>query len=233
MDRPDCDTGKLRQALETIDRAGRWSGRDRILRHAVSLLLRDAAGDEVALLDVGAGAGHGTLRLARRLSGRGWRPRLVLADLHPGALRIARERRPGAAPEGVEPMRIDLVRLSGACLPFSDRSFEVAVCSNTMHHLRREEASRLMAEMARVARRGFAIVDLRRSRFVYAATRLLARTLWRRRSLPRHDGPTSVRRAFTPREAEGLLRSAGLEGGEVRAHVAWIGIRWRRVGDGP
>lgn len=224
MDRPDCELETLRDALETIDRAGRWSGRDRLLRRRLDGILRGSAPGTLSLLDVGAGGGHGLLRLARRLGARGWRPRVVLADLHAGALRIARETTAG------EVGHAGLIRLCGTRLPFRDGSFDVALSSNTLHHLSDEGAARMLAEMARVARRGLVVVDLRRSRLAWAGTRLLAETAWRRHPFPRHDGPRSVRRAFTPAEAEGLLRSAGLAGGEVTGHAFWLGIGWRRSG---
>lgn len=224
MDRPDCDLATLRDALETIDRAGRWSGRDRLLRRGLEGLLRGSAPGEVSLLDVGAGGGHGVLRLSRRLRARGWRPRLVLADLHAGALRIARE----VADE--ETVEVRLTRLCGTRLPFRDRSFDVAVSSNALHHLSDQGAVRMLAEMARVARRGLVVVDLRRSRLAWVGTRLLAETAWRRHPFPRHDGPRSVRRAFAAGEAEELLRAAGLEGGEVARQAFWLAIRWGRSG---
>lgn len=246
MDRPECDLAALRDALETIDRAGRLSGRDRILRRGVRRLLHGRRPAELSLLDIGAGAGHGTLRLARRLGARGWRPRLVLADLHPGALRLAREPHRaswptagpgllGGTPARPDPgaFRIDLVRLTGPFLPFQDGSFDLALSTNTLHHLSRGEAAGMLSEMARVARWGLVVVDLRRSRLAYAATRLLAETLWRGHPFPRHDGPRSVRRAFTAPEARELLGMAGLEGGEVKAHALWIGIRWGRSGAAP
>lgn len=248
MDRPDCDLASLRDALETIDRAGRWSGRDRLLAGEVVRLLEGRPPGELGILDVGAGGGHGAERLARRVAREGWRPRVVLADLHAGALRIARERLGGgsgaaraasagsraagaarvgsrAARAAGEPTDLRLVRLTGAALPFRRAGFDVAVSTATLHHLERADAVRLLAEMARVSRFGWVVVDLRRSRFVYAAARFLADTLWRRHPYPRWDGPASVRRAFTAPEARELVRGAGLDGATVLARPCWIAIR--------
>lgn len=230
MDRADCDPAALRDALATIDREARWTGRDRILRRGLDRLLADSRPGGIALLDVGAGGGHGTLRLARALLDDGWRPRLVLADLHLGALAIARERAAGDPAVRGGGLRVGLVRLTGASLPFGRGSFDVVLSSNTLHHLSRAEAGRMLAEMARVARRGFVLADLRRSRLAHLGTRLLAHTLWRRHPLPRHDGPRSVRRAFTPREVGRLAEAAGLDGGRVVAGPFWLGLRWRAGG---
>ena len=227
MDDPDCELDALGDALETIDRAGRWSGRDRLLIGDVRRLLAGLPAGDLTVLDVGAGGAYATARLARRLARGGWRPRLILADLHAGALRIARQRMTAGSAEDVSDGRVTrLVRLDAPSLPFRDGAIDLAVSAATLHHLETPEATRMLHELARVVRIGFSVIDLRRSRLTYAATRCLAATVWRTHPYPRRDGPISVRRAFTAAEARDLLVSAGLEGGVVRARPAWIAIRW-------
>ena len=63
------------------------------------------------------------------------------------------------------------------------------------------------------------VTDLLRSWTGLAAVRLLAATVWRRHPVTRHDGPASVRGAYTLDELRGLARRAGL--GEVRAR-SWF-----------
>jgi hypothetical protein len=71
--------------------------------------------------------------------------------------------------------------------------------------------------MARLARVGFVMNDLRRERIGFAAAWLAAQATTRNR-LTRHDAPLSVRRAFTPDELRVLLASAGIRGATVTTH---------------
>jgi len=210
MDRPDVDGVALEDALDALADANRaFGGRRAVLRPLGRVLAGDRPGP-IRILDVGAGGGDVSRALARRLRSRGWRPRLVLGDLHDRTLRLARARIGARGPGNVR-----YVRLSASTLPFRDASFGLALSSTMLHHLEREEAVRFLREIERVADRAWVVTDLRRSRLTCAAVRTLAATLWRRNPLPRRDGPVSVRRSFTPAEARELLGEAGLHGARV------------------
>jgi hypothetical protein len=95
---------------------------------------------------------------------------------------------------------------------------DIAISALTLHHLEPAAATAYLAAMDGVARVGVVVNDLARSRVAWAlvwlATRLLA--LGR---MSRHDGPLSVRRAYTADEVRGLCARAGLEGVTVRRYV--------------
>jgi Zn-dependent protease len=76
---------------------------------------------------------------------------------------------------------------------------------------------------------GILVSDLRRSRTGYLAVSLLARTVWRGHVYARHDGPVSMRAAYTMAEARELAARAGLTGARVEAvpGFRWT-MRWRR-----
>jgi hypothetical protein len=71
------------------------------------------------------------------------------------------------------------------------------------------DAVAVLAEMARVARRGVVINDLRRGILPYLVTTAVTLALTRS-SYTRHDGPASARRSYTLRELDELLHAAGL-----------------------
>lgn len=224
MDAPDPDPDLLRKALDGLDRVHRLTGGVRLAADPLRRAAEGRAGP-LRLLDVGTGGGRLALAVARRIRGRA-PVRLVLTDLHPRTLAAARELTRSPASSRPEP---GFVRLSGHALPFGADRFDLALCATTLHHLEREEAVACLRELDRVSGGRWVVTDLRRSRTALAAVRLLAATLWRRNPFPRHDGPVSVRRAFTPAEIESMLAEAGLDG----ARVDFRGpVRLRVVGGG-
>ena len=106
------------------------------------------------------------------------------------------------------------MRADATTLPFLSAAFDVALCSLTLHHFSESEAARVLSEMDRVTRKAVIVTDLRRSRLAWLLILLLTRLLWRGR-IVRHDGPISVRRAYTPAELRKLAERAGL-------HAAWV-----------
>jgi SAM-dependent methyltransferase len=106
-------------------------------------------------------------------------------------------------------------------LPFADGSFDLTLCTLTLHHFPDDDAVRLVSEMARVARAAVLVSDLERTRLNYLGARALAATVWRGNRLTRHDGPLSVRRSFTAAELEDVGRRAGLSNVRVRRHIPW------------
>lgn len=222
MDRLDCDEGRLRRALDGLARVQRLTGGHRLhIRPLLRIVRNGRSGGVLRILDVGTGGGEGAERLLRALERAGLRTSAVLADLHPTTLRMARER--------LDRGGCRFVRLTAGALPFADAAFDLAFSSITLHHLEWEEAVAFLSELDRVSGGRWAVTDLRRSPLTGAAVRLLAATLWRRNPYPRSDGPTSVRRSFTPNELVGLLHAAGLSSARVDRRGP---VRMRALGRG-
>jgi SAM-dependent methyltransferase len=114
---------------------------------------------------------------------------------------------------GAQPPRSGLVFAvgDGLRLPFRDGAFDAALCSLVLHHLRPDDAVRLLREMRRVSRLGIVVNDVVRwwpgVWGAWAMSRLFSRN-----PLTRHDGPLSVRRAYTRPELRELAARAGLRG---------------------
>jgi SAM-dependent methyltransferase len=194
----------------------------RALRRLVAGLPRERP---LTVLDVGAGGADVPRAIARWARRAGRRVRVLALDRDRDTVAIAR-RGLGGYPE-IVPLIGDAL-----ALPIGESSVDIVVSSLTLHHLEPAEAAQALAEMAAVARVGVAVNDLARSRYgaalVWLATRALARS-----PLSRHDGPLSVRRAYTPAEALGLCEKAGVPGARVRRHPLLLRYTatWSAAGD--
>ena len=215
LDEPGLDLEELDRALAQVADVNRWLGGDRALRRALRPLLDEAA--EQRLLDVGAGNAQVALALARWAARRGRRWRIVALDHHAQTALLACRR---VARRPAQP-GVQVARGDGLRLPFRDRAFDAAFSMLTLHHLEDDAAVALVREMARVARRVVVVNDLERSLPALLGAQLLAATVWRRSPITRHDGPLSVRRAFTPGELLAIGERAGLERPRVRRHPAF------------
>jgi len=74
-----------------------------------------------------------------------------------------------------------------------------------------------------VARHGIVVNDLARGRLAWLGAWLLFHAVTRNR-FTRHDGPMSVRRAYSVAEARSLLEGAGLR--VVDEEIGFVGHRW-------
>jgi|ERR1043166_3325776 SAM-dependent methyltransferase len=163
--------------------------------------------DHVSILDVGAGSGE-LLKAAKEMM-NGKTAFLVGAELNTDAVRSIRDRS-----FGVHALQCDALRL-----PFSDGSFDFVVSSLLLHHLDDECARCLIAEMQRVARRGFFIIDLHRHPAAYYLYRLFGSIFLQRFTL--EDGSLSILRSFRPHELRRLADQAGVQHPVVKRRAAF------------
>jgi SAM-dependent methyltransferase len=170
------------------------------------------------VLDVGTGAADIPARMIR--AGGPWQPVHVTAvDSRPEIIDAAHalDRSLAGQPN------LSLAVADGRALPFPDRAFDIAHASLVLHHLERDDAIALLRELGRVARIGVVVNDLQRGWLGWLGAWLVLHALTRNR-FTLHDGPLSVRRAYTRREARDLLAAAGLQ--PIREIVGLAGHRW-------
>src|SRR5213593_3411903 len=97
----------------------------------------------------------------------------------------------------------------GNALPFGPKSVDVVIASQVLHHLPRERAVRWIATVDGLARRVVVLADLRRSGVAIVGVWAAALGL-RMSRVTRHDAVVSLRRGYTKREFDGMLREAGV-----------------------
>lgn len=201
LDAELADHHLLRDNLRDMARANRWLGAQRsVLRRVTAWLAHMPRTVVPRILDVATGNAAFPLALQRWSVRHQRRLTLLASDLSPAVLHVSRHeicRQP-----------IALLRHDALRLPFADQSIDIVTCLQALHHFPRQTVAPLLRELARVARCGVIISDLRRSYLAYWGARLLANGSINR--LSRHDGPLSVLRAYTPAELEGLITQAAL-----------------------
>jgi ubiquinone/menaquinone biosynthesis C-methylase UbiE len=193
----------LAASLDDVDRLNAWFG-------GYALTLREirraaaAAGPAFIVVDVGGGRGDLAVRVARWARRVGRRARIVVIDHDAISLRI------GAAACAAY-AEITRVQADASALPIREGSADVVTSSLVLHHLEPDGAVASLAEMAAASRGAVVVNDLLRAWWSWAVVWLVTRLLARHR-FSRHDGPLSVRRAYTPHELRGLAEKAGLRG---------------------
>ena len=104
---------------------------------------------------------------------------------------------------------INSVRGDAFRLPFADGAFDYAISSLFFHHLTDEQIPLVLAEMARVARRGLFVIDLYRHPAAYYLFRLFC-FAFQISPLVMQDGSLSVLRGFKPGELLKLAAKSGV-----------------------
>ncbi|MFL5385879.1 MAG: methyltransferase domain-containing protein [Longimicrobiaceae bacterium] len=213
MDEPAQDREELARSLADLRGVNRWLGGTRVLLHHLEELIERHPQASYRIVDLATGSGDIPLAVARWARERDLQVEIVATDNHATTLALAAEHT--AHEPAVRTEIADVLHL-----PWDDDAFDVALLSTALHHFDDErDCLRVLREMHRVSRIGFIVNDLARSRMALLGARLLAATVWRTHPVTRHDGPLSVRRAFTPAELRGLAARAGFARAEVRAHL--------------
>jgi SAM-dependent methyltransferase len=210
MDELAAPVTDLSRSLSDIARLNRIGGTRTIQRHVAPFLARLRPGETLRILDIGTGAADIPVALAEWARRRGGHVRIIGLEMHPTIWRHA-----ARAVEDIPEVRI--VGADALQLPIRPGSVDVALCSLVLHHLPEEAVVALLRQLAALVRLGFVISDFRRGRLAWAAVWLVTRATACGR-MARHDGPLSVRRAYTRAELTRLATRAGLPD-----------LRWQRA----
>ena len=105
-------------------------------------------------------------------------------------------------------------------LPFDDKSVDIVMASQMLHHFQFDDAVTVVREMNRVARKRAVISDLRRSLFAAAGIWIASFPLGFH-PVSRHDGVVSVMRGFLPVELSNIVKAATGVTPEVRCRLGF------------
>jgi SAM-dependent methyltransferase len=194
LDDPTVDPAVREQSIGDVTRSNQVLGGLRAAAAVVREVLR-ADPSCRTMLDVGTGLGDIPGRVRFDAKNAGIALETIGVDEASSLLVAARDRLGHA------------VCANALALPFRDHSIDIVMCSQLLHHFETADAERLVAELARVARRAVIVSDLRRSWFAAAGFWLVSFPL-RFHRVTRHDGVVSVLRGFTGAELSRIIRNA-------------------------
>lgn len=209
LDEDGHDPAELAANLSDIRRVNRLAGGIRTtLRPLPALLDRVPADRPAIILDLATGSGDIPRAILAGTAKAGRPIEIIASDLSPDILSEARRELAGYA-------NVSFAGYDARAVPLPDRSVDIVLCALALHHFAPDEAVTLLREMARLARVGFVLNDITRSRLGHVTAWAASRIATRNR-MTHHDMPLSVRRAYTPDELRAMLAEAGLETAVVR-----------------
>lgn len=207
-DAEQMDALVVRRSLGDVARANALFGGTRAVIAELRRALRRApAGRPLTVLDVGTGRGDIPAAATAWWHRRGVHLETIGIEQSEMLARIASEQTIAVSADALQ-------------LPLADRSVDIAMCSQVLHHFERADAMAVLREMHRVARLRVIVSDLHRSWFAAAGIWLASFPLVFH-PVSRHDGVLSVLRGFTRRELGELVERAVGQQADVRYRLGF------------
>ncbi len=201
MDEANPPPADLDAALSFLAALNRSFGGHRLVLDRLDEWARGwPAGRPLTVLDVGTGAADYPLALARWARRRGLALSVVGLDGDATVARLARERTAGEKATRIVQESLQDHARSGA-------RYDFVLASLMLHHVPASELEDALRALDALALRGLLVNDLRRCLGGYLAASVVTLA---GNYVVRHDGPVSVRRAFTVEELDALAARAGL-----------------------
>lgn len=222
LDAATLDPVALRRNLGDIRRINALLGWTTFTRNAVGHYVQAQHPQSFTLIDVASGSADIPLAIARWSQSHAVRAQIVATDINAEIVAVAQEQTASI------PM-ITVAQHDALALPYPPGSFDIALCTLALHHFAPEVAIALLRSMARVSKHVM-VFDVVRSSLAYAGVVALTGLL-RMNYMTRHDGPVSVRRAYSAAEVRDLAQAAGLRNAQVRVGVPFR-LALTAAGDG-
>ncbi len=165
----------------------------------------------ISLLDVGCGGGDIDEAILRWSRGKNIGCTILGIDVHPHAVRLARDRLGSQAEINVR--HNDFFEAK-----FTEGSFDIVIASLLLHHLSVDQLSYFLWKAYRIARVGVILTDLRRSLPAYWFCRTGLRWMAPPSSVFTHDSAVSFRRSYTLDEIRRFLTAGGYP---YMARIPW------------
>jgi 2-polyprenyl-3-methyl-5-hydroxy-6-metoxy-1,4-benzoquinol methylase len=194
LDDPSVDPEVMRRSMKDVERANILFGGRRAALAELCNALKKVSGT-ATLLDVGTGRGDIAISAEEMARERGIKLTTIGIDMSLPLVKELRDK------------NHHIVRGDALALPFRDKSIDIVLASQILHHFTEDSAEDFIGEMNRVARVSVVISDLKRS-LIAAAGLWLGSFPLGFHPVSRHDGVVSVMRGFLPVELANLVERA-------------------------
>ncbi len=207
LDEAGVDPALVVRSHRDIARANALFGGTRCIVRRVNALAGALPAAPV-VIDVGGGSGDVLDAVCAALRATGRAPHGMVVDT---ATALAPQVRARA---------LGFVAGDAFALPLADRSADLVLAAQVVHHFADDAVVAMLRELDRVARVAVVVGDLERS-WLAAGGLWLASFALGFHPVSRHDGTTSVLRGFVPAELTAHVRRATGAVPDVRRHLGW------------
>jgi ubiquinone/menaquinone biosynthesis C-methylase UbiE len=208
----DDDLGtpeEIRQSFDDLWRINRWLGGVSGCLRLLDQYFARTGCHHARILDVGSGDSRLAVHLHEELAKRNLSAEFVAFDRRLNHLKSGNH----------SPQKLSRVVGDAFDLPFRCESFDVVMCNLFLHHFSGDQAKKIFRCLGEVASKAVLINDLERHPLPYFFIRFALP--FARSRVTRHDGPASVRQAYTREELGTLVRQAGFSNFEIEQLAAF------------
>ena len=195
MDDFALEGAPLRKALDKIAQINALLGGNKLTLQGIQELSRNISTEQpVTIVDLGCGNGDMLRKLADYEQKSNHHFRLIGIDANAFTVNYAKEC--SASYANIEYLTADIFETN-----FENLTFDIALCTLTLHHFKDDQIMRLMEILEKNARIGVVVNDLQRSKLAYRLFQIVA-LVFRLNTMSRKDGLTSILRGFKREELE-------------------------------
>lgn len=199
MDDFELKGADLEQTLTDLENINSWLGGNKITLDGIKELLKNVSDrSKVRIADVGCGSGAVLREIADWGRTQKFDIELIGIDANTHAIEIA-ERRSNQYPE------IKFSSLNIFSEAYKNETFDVLLCTLTLHHFKNEEIVDLLTTFKNQSRIGVIINDLQRSKTAYVLFQAFCK-VFINNEIARKDGLVSILRGFKKQDLQDLAQ---------------------------
>lgn len=211
MDSCSVPEQEMREGLEFLRKTNLYFGGNKIiLRHLNQFSKSWNKNESIRILDVGCGLADIPLAILDWANRQGHKIQITGIDLIPQITQMAKDHT--SKNPNIEIKTGDIFSEN-----FETNSYDYVTASLFLHHLDDSQLNLALKKFNQIAARGIILGDLCRSFWSYWAVSLTSNLLGN--EMVKHDGPLSVRRAFTILELKNLAENNKLSYLKARSEL--------------